>query len=116
MQIINCWVCELPNSMVLIGGENINIKNCQLGAQPTGITCKAQGGTNFRLLIIVSIDGRENLVLDGCNNCIVEGNNFKSYYNGILVLSGNDNRVNKNIFGLPELFKIRCSTMVMTLA
>lgn len=42
-------------------------------------------------------DGRENLVLDGCNNCIVEGNNFKSYYNGILVLSGNDNRVNKNI-------------------
>ncbi len=36
MQIINCWVCELPNSIELIGGENIVVKNCQLGAQPTG--------------------------------------------------------------------------------
>ena len=101
MQIINCWVCELPNSMVLIGGENINIKNCQLGAQPTGITCKAQGVNKLSFVNNqVYPDGRENLVLDGCNNCIVEGNNFKSYYNGILVLSGNDNRVNKNIFWL----------------
>ena len=45
-------------------------------------------------------DGRENLVLDACNNCVIEGNNFKSYYNGILVLNGNDNTVNKNIFWL----------------
>ena len=32
--------------------------------------------------------------------CVIEGNNFKSYYNGILVLNGNDNTVNKNIFWL----------------
>ena len=57
MQIVNCWVCELPNSIELIGG-------------------------------------------DACNNCEIEGNNFKSYYNGILVLNGNDNTVNKNIFWL----------------
>ena len=29
MQIVNCWVCELPNSIELIGGENILVKNCQ---------------------------------------------------------------------------------------
>lgn len=101
MQIANCWVCELPNSIVLIGGENINIKNCQLGAQPTGITCKAQG-VNTLLFVNNQVypDGRENLVLEGCNNSTIEGNNFKSYYNGILVLNGNGNKVNKNIFWL----------------
>ena len=40
------------------------------------------------------------LVLDACYNCVIEGINFKSYYNGILVLNGNDNTVNKNIFWL----------------
>lgn len=101
MQMTNCWVCELPNSIELIGGENIHIKNCQLGAQPTGITCKAQGVDKLSFINNqVYPDGRENLVLDGCNNGIIEGNNFKSYYNGILVLNGNDNKVNKNIFWL----------------
>lgn len=101
MQIVNCWVCELPNSIELIGGENMIIKNCQLGAQPTGITCKAQGVNKLSFLNNqVYPDGRENLVLDDCNNSVIEGNNFKSYYNGILVLSGDNNRVNKNIFWL----------------
>ena len=73
----------------------------QLGAQPTGITCKAQGVNKLSFLNNqVYPDGRENLVLDDCNNSVIEGNNFKSYYNGILVLSGDDNRVNKNIFWL----------------
>ncbi|MGG6497556.1 UNVERIFIED_CONTAM: hypothetical protein NY603_32010, partial [Bacteroidetes bacterium 56_B9] len=64
------------------------IKNCQLGAQPTGITCKAQGVNKLSFLNNqVYPDGRENLVLDDCNNSVIEGNNFKSYYNGILVLS-----------------------------
>lgn len=101
MQIANCWVCELPNSIELIGGENINIKNCQLGAQPPGVTCKVQGVN--KLLFVnnhVYPDGRENLVLEGCNSCIIEGNNFQSYYNGILVLNGNENKVSKNIFWL----------------
>lgn len=101
MQIVNCWVCELPNSIELNGGKNINIKNCQLGAQPTGITCKAQGVNELSFVNNhVYPDGRKNLVLNGCNNCVIEGNNFMSYYNGILVLSGNDNKVNKNIFWL----------------
>lgn len=101
MQIVNCWVCELPNSIELIGGENMIIKNCQLGAQPTGITCKAQGVNKLSFLNNqVYPDGRENLVLDDYNNSVIEGNNFKSYYNGILVLSGDNNRVNKNIFWL----------------
>lgn len=101
MQIVNCWVCELPNSIELIGGENIVVKNCQLGAQPTGITCKVQEVNKLSFINNqVYPDGRENLVLDACNNCVIEGNNFKSYYNGILVLNGNDNTVNKNIFWL----------------
>lgn len=101
MQIVNCWVCELPNSIELISGENIVVKNCQLGAQPTGITCKVQEVNKLSFINNqVYPDGRENLVLDACNNCVIEGNNFKSYYNGILVLNGNDNTVNKNIFWL----------------
>jgi len=101
MQIVNCWVCELPNSIELIGGENIVVKNCQLGAQPTGITCKVQEVNKLSFINNqVYPDGRENLVLDACDNCVIEGNNFKSYYNGILVLNGNDNTVNKNIFWL----------------
>ncbi|WP_259324659.1 NosD domain-containing protein [Bacteroides caccae] len=85
----------------MIGGENIVVKNCQLGAQPTGITCKVQEVNKLSFINNqVYPDGRENLVLDACNNCVIEGNNFKSYYNGILVLNGNDNTVNKNIFWL----------------
>ena len=37
--ISNCWICELSNSIVLKGGQNNTVKNCQLGAQPTGVTC-----------------------------------------------------------------------------
>lgn len=101
MQIANCWVCELPNSIELVDGENITVQNCQLGAQPTGITCKVQGVNGLSFIDNqVYPDGRENLVLDACSNCVIEGNNFKSYYNGILVLNGKGNTVNKNIFCL----------------
>ena len=68
MQIVNCWVCELPNSIELIGGENIVVKNCQLGAQPTGITCKVQEVNKLSFINNqVYPDGRENLVLDACH-------------------------------------------------
>lgn len=101
LQIRNCWVCELPNSIELLGGSNITVRNCQLGAQPTGITCKMQGVEKLSFVNNqVYPDGRENLVLDRCNHCTVEGNNFKSYYTGILVLDGNENLVSKNIFWL----------------
>ena len=39
MQISDCWVCEMESSIKLQGGEQNSVKNCQLGAQPKGITC-----------------------------------------------------------------------------
>lgn len=101
LNIENCWVCELTNGISLTGGNGINVRNCQLGAQPKGVTFKADKVENLYVYgTHIYPDGHENMVLTNCSNAIIESNNFKSNYNGIFVLTGNGNKIIKNIFWL----------------
>lgn len=103
MQISDCWVCEMESSIKLQGGEQNSVKNCQLGAQPKGITCMFAKEKN---LVFeknqVYPDGSSNLVLDECDDAKISNNNFKSYYIGILNMSGNRNKVENNIFWMAD--------------
>lgn len=103
MQISDCWVCEMESSIKLQSGEQNSVKNCQLGAQPKGITCMFAKEKN---LVFeknqVYPDGSSNLVLDECDDAKISNNNFKSYYIGILNMSGNRNKVENNIFWMAD--------------
>ena len=78
MQISNCWICEVENSIKMQKGKENTVKNCQLGAQPTGITCFFEEENN---LIFeknqVYPDGSSNLVLSQCDQAEIINNNFK---------------------------------------
>lgn len=101
MTISDCWICELSNSILAEGGEGTTVENCQLGAQPSGVTCKF---TNEKELTFrknqVYPDGVNNLVLENCEKAEVYSNNFKSYYVGIVEVSGKQNHIYNNLIWL----------------
>lgn len=106
MMIQDSWICEVQNSIEMTDGIQNMISNCQLGAQPSGITCKLVNQTNFLFTNNhIYPDGSKNLVLDNCEKINVTNNNFKSYYVGMLDINGNHNLVNGNIFWLADIFK-----------
>ena len=99
MIIKDSWICEVANSIVMNNGIQNMITNCQLGAQPAGVTCKLVNQTNLVFSSNhVYPDGMANLILDNCNHVNISNNNFKSFYVGILDLKGDDNLVSSNIF------------------
>ncbi len=101
MTIADCWICELSNSILAEDGEGTTVENCQLGAQPSGVTCKF---TNEKELTFrknqVYPDGVNNLVLENCEKAEVYSNNFKSYYVGIVEVSGKQNHIYNNLIWL----------------
>jgi len=108
--ISNCWICELSNSIVLKGGQNNTVKNCQLGAQPTGMTCSF---TDEKGMIFhrnqVYPDGKTNLLMRNCDAAEITNNNFASYYNAIIDIEGNDNLIKDNMIALTGAVSHQCS-------
>ncbi len=99
MIIQDSWICEVANSIEMHEGIQNMISNCQLGAQPSGITCKLSNQSNLIFTNNhVYPDGVNNLVLDNCHHVNISGNNFKSFYLGILEIKGNNNLVSNNVF------------------
>lgn len=98
MIISDCWISEVANSIQMTNGIQNMINNCQLGAQPSGITVKLDNQENFIFEgNHVYPDGSANLQLNNCTYVNVSNNNFQSYYLGMLELSGDNNIVNDNI-------------------
>jgi hypothetical protein len=99
MIISDCWISEVQNSIIMTSGIQNMITNCQLGAQPSGITCKLVSQENFVFTSNhIYPDGANNLVLTGCTYVNITANNFQSYYVGMLELNGTNNLVSGNIF------------------
>lgn len=97
--IRDCWISEVANSIVMTGGIQNMITNCQLGAQPSGVTCKLENEENFVFTgNHVYPDGSSNFQLINCRYVNVTANNFQSYYVGMIELGGNNNLVSSNIF------------------
>lgn len=103
MIIRDCWVSEVQNSIVMTEGIQNMITNCQLGAQPSGVTCKLVNQENFVFTSNhIYPNGSTNLLLSNCNYVNITANNFQSYYVGMLELSGDNNLVNGNIFWMRD--------------
>lgn len=99
--IKDSWFCEMKSGIELYGGIQNKITDCQLGAQPDGITCLLQGEQNLVFSNNhVYPDGGINLKLVDCEFVNITSNNFKSYYNGIIDIKGNNNLLNGNIIWL----------------
>ncbi len=89
MIINSCWISEVRNSIWMTHGIQNMISNCQLGAQPGGITVNLTNQEN--MLIIgnhIYPDGDVNLQLNNCSYTNVSSNNFQSYYVGMIELNG----------------------------
>ena len=101
LTISNCWICELSNSIVLEGGQNNTVKNCQLGAQPSGNTCyfTDESGMTFTRNQVYP-DGKSNLLMVNCDDAEITNNNFASYYTAIIDLEGDDNLIEDNMIAL----------------
>ncbi len=101
MIIDKCWISECKNSIYMNNGIQNIISNCQLGAQPGGITVNL---TNQENLVFegnhVYPDGDINLQLKGCTKNNISSNNFQSYYVGMLEIQGDNNLISNNIFWL----------------
>lgn len=110
LTISNCWICELSNSIVLNGGQNNTLKNCQLGAQPTGMTCSF---TDEKGLVFlknqVYPDGKTNLLMRNCDEAKISNNNFASYYNAIIDIEGDANVIKNNMIALTGAVSHQCS-------
>jgi len=89
MIINSCWISEVRNSIRMTYGIQNMISNCQLGAQPGGITVNL---TNQENMLVsgnhIYPDGDANLQLNNCSYTNVSSNNFQSYYVGIIELNG----------------------------
>ncbi|MDP4209229.1 MAG: glycosyl hydrolase family 28-related protein [Bacteroidota bacterium] len=97
--IRSCWISEVKNSIVMNNGIQNMISNCQLGAQPGGITIAL---TNQENMLItgnqIYPDGDVNLQMNNCNYTNVSSNNFQSYYIGIIEINnGNSNLLSSNM-------------------
>lgn len=110
LTVSNCWICELSNSIVLNGGWNNTVKNCQLGAQPTGITCSFtdEKGMVFQRNQVYP-DGKTNLLMRNCDDAEITNNNFASYYNAIIDIEGDNNLIKDNMIALTGAVAHQCS-------
>lgn len=110
LTVSNCWICELSNSIVLKGGWNNTVKNCQLGAQPTGITCSFtdEKGMVFQRNQVYP-DGKTNLLMRNCDDAEITNNNFASYYNAIIDIEGDNNLIKDNMIALTGAVAHQCS-------
>ncbi|WP_287677815.1 glycosyl hydrolase family 28-related protein [Bacteroides sp.] len=98
MAIKDSWLCEMKNSIEMNNGIQNTINGCQLGAQPGGITCKLVGQTNFLFTgNQVYPDGSVNLQVERSCYVNVTANNFKSYYNKIIDIKGDNNLLSGNV-------------------
>lgn len=97
--IKSCWISECRNSISMSGGIQNMITNCQLGAQPGGVTVKMTNQENFIFTSNhVYPDGDVNLQMNNCSYGNVSANNFQSYYLGIIELNdGSNNMISSNI-------------------
>jgi len=100
MVINSCWVSECTNSISMPNGIQNTISDCQLGAQPTGITVNLTNQVNFNFTgNQVYPDGSVNLQINNSQYVNVSSNNFQSYYVGMIELnSSDDNLISSNIF------------------
>ena len=110
LTISNCWICELSNSIVLKGGQNNTVKNCQLGAQPTGVTCSFtdEAGMLFQRNQVYP-DGKTNLLMRNCDDAQITSNNFASYYTAIIDIEGNNNLIKDNMIALTGAVAHQCA-------
>ena len=110
LTISNCWICELSNSIVLTGGENNTVTNCQLGAQPTGMTCSFtdEKGMIFRRNQVYP-DGKTNLLMRNCDDAEITNNNFASYYTAIIDIEGTGNLIENNMIALTGAVTHQCA-------
>jgi len=102
MVISSCWISECTNSISMPNGVQNTISDCQLGAQPTGITVELDNQVNFNFTgNQVYPDGSVNLQINNSQYVNVSSNNFQSYYVGMIELnSSNDNLISSNIFAM----------------
>jgi len=98
MIIRNCWVSECRNSIEMTNGIQNMITNCQLGAQPGGITLKLTNQENFSVTSNqIYPDGDVNVQLNNCTYGNISSNNIQSYYVGMIELNeGSFNLINGN--------------------
>jgi len=98
MIIRNCWISECRSGIEMANGIQNMITNCQLGAQPNGITVKLSNQENYNFTSNhVYPDGDVNLQLNNCTYGNISSNNFQSYYVGMIELNeGSNNLINGN--------------------
>lgn len=99
MIIRSCWISECKNSIEMTHGIQNMISNCQLGAQPGGITVNLTNQENFNFTgNHVYPDGDVNLQLNNTRFANVSSNNFQSYYVGMIeVNGGQSNLISSNV-------------------
>lgn len=99
MIIRSCWISECKNSIEMTHGIQNMISNCQLGAQPGGITVNLTNQENFNFTgNHVYPDGDVNLQLNNSRFVNVSSNNFQSYYVGMIeVIGGQSNLISSNV-------------------
>lgn len=100
MIINSCWISECKNSIRLNNGIQNMITNCQLGAQPGGITVKFDNQENLNFTgNHVYPDGDINLEMNNCKYNNISSNNFQSYYVGMIEMNGGSNNLlSSNVF------------------
>lgn len=99
MIIKSCWLSECKNSISMSGGVQNMVTNCQLGAQPGGVTVKMTNQENFIFTSNhVYPDGDVSLQMNNCSYGNVSANNFQSYYLGIIELNeSSNNMISSNV-------------------
>jgi hypothetical protein len=99
MIIRSCWISECRNSIEMKNGIQNMITNCQLGAQPGGVTVNLTNQENFNFTANhVYPDGDVNLQLNNTRFANISSNNFQSYYVGMIeVNGGHSNLVSSNV-------------------
>jgi hypothetical protein len=99
MIIRSCWISECRNSIEMKNGIQNMITNCQLGAQPGGVTVNLTNQENFNFTANhVYPDGDVNLQLNNTRYTNISSNNFQSYYVGMIeVNGGHSNLVSSNV-------------------
>lgn len=94
MIISSCWLSECAHSIEMTHGIQNMINNCQLGAQPGGVTVKLTDQENFIMNgNHVYPDGDVNLQLNDCRFVNVTANNFQSYYLGMIELNNSHSNI-----------------------
>ncbi|MBS1521364.1 MAG: right-handed parallel beta-helix repeat-containing protein [Bacteroidetes bacterium] len=97
LSISSCWISECTNSIYLANGIQNSISNCQLGAQPTGITVKLDNQQNMNITgNQIYPDGAVNLQANNSQYLNISSNNFQSYYVGMIELNNSDNNILSN--------------------